>query len=149
MLSMKDASALWFWPWTMAQANIALFETAASVPSVLGARLPMISDAIRNPWTADTVELNRIVSEKTEAFGRSQRSLSSAARKLQAAAEGNARDLGKVTGGGMLWPTDYIRMAERNIAALAALATVPGEALAPVHKGVTSNAKRLSGRRGV
>ncbi|MDB5725065.1 MAG: hypothetical protein JWQ16_1819, partial [Novosphingobium sp.] len=70
---------------------------------------------------------------------------SSAARKIQAATAGNARDFGKMTGGGVLWPADYMRMAERNLSALAALVTFPGEALAPIHRGVTSNARRLRG----
>lgn len=146
MRSARDVSAIWFWPWTMAQTNMALFETFIEVPTVLGARLPMTSNAMQNPWTSDSRELTRMVTEKTSAFGRSQRTLSSTADKLQTAAEGNARDLGKITGGGMLWPSDYVRMAERNLSAWAALATFPGEALAPIHKGVTANARRL-GRR--
>ena len=147
MQRLDDVSAIWLWPWTAMQTNLAWFEAMASVPSVLDARMPMISDAMRTPWAADTIELTRMVTEKTDAFGRSHKSLSSAARKLQTAAEGNARDLGKITGGGIMWPTDYMRMAERNIGALAALATFPDEALAPIHKGVTANAKRLGAKR--
>ncbi len=146
MQTAKDVATIWFWPSTMAQANLALCETFAGLPSVVGASLPMISNAMQNPWTANTPELTRMVTEKIDTFGRSQRALSSAASKLQTAAEGNARDLGKIKGGGMLWPSDCMRMAERNLSAWAALASFPGEALAPINKGVTANARRLGGR---
>ncbi len=85
MRSANDLSAIWLWPWTMAKANLALLETMTGVPDVIAARLPTITDAMQNPRAANPGELTRMVTEKTAAFGRSHRSLSSAARKIQAA----------------------------------------------------------------
>lgn len=146
MQSFEDTAAIWVWPWTIVQTQIAMFEILADVPSVLAARLPMISDAMNGALTTNTTELTRMVTERAEAHGRLHRSFSSAARKVQMAAVGNARDLGKITGGGILWPSDYMRMAERNLGALAELATFPRDTMVPIRNRVTSNVRRLKAK---
>ena len=139
----NDRSALWLWPWTMAQANRARLETMVAAPTVVAARMPAISAAMQNPLNADLHELTRMVTEKADAFGQSQRSLTSASQRFQAASEGNARDLGKLSGGGIFDPAIYMRIFERNVSAAAALLSLPGEAIAPIHKKATRNARRL------
>jgi hypothetical protein len=143
MANTRDLAALWFWPWHVAQAQLALVETAIATPAVIGARLPIIADAMRNPVAADTRELTRMVTEKTAALGQSSARLTATWRKIESTSRANALDLNKLSGGGFLWPADYLRMAERNLEAFAALATLPGEAIGPVHKRATANARRL------
>ena len=138
-----DRSALWLWPWTIAQANRAWLETLVAAPAVIAARMPAIAEAVQNPLTADTRELSRMVTEKADAFGRSQRSLTSASQKFQTASKENARDLAKLSGGGIFDPTICMRIFERNISACAALLSLPREAIAPIHKKATRNARRL------
>lgn len=143
MPATKDIADFWLWPWKAVQANVALAETLMSVPPVIAARLPMIATAMRDPLKADTKELTQMVTEKAEAFGRSHQSISAAARKIRAASDANARDLGRLMGGSLFGPADMIRMTERSLSAWAAFATLPAQALAPVHKRVSSNARRL------
>jgi hypothetical protein len=133
---------LWFWPWEAAQMGARVVETMVATQTVLAARLPMISAAMANPLAADHRELSLMVSEKIDAFGRSGRSVSKAGAAVQKAAQANARDLGRL-GGGALLPTDWLTLFERNMAMATTLMTLPMDALAPIHKGVTSNARRL------
>lgn len=44
---------------------------------------------------------------------------------------------------GWLWPNDWMRMFEGNLATLAALAALPATALAPIHQQVVANERRL------
>lgn len=132
----------WFWPWEAARIASRLVETAVATQTVLAARLPMISAAMANPFEADHREMSLMLSEKVEAFGRSGRSVSKAGATVQRVANANARDLTRLGGGG-LSATDWMALFERNMAMATALMTLPMDALAPIHKGVTSNARRL------
>ncbi len=143
MARQTDLFSLWIWPWELVRANLALAETMIAAPGVVAARLPTIGEAIANPWTADHRELNLMVTEKVDAFGLSHASVTSAARKLKAVSEANARDLGRLSGGMPLWPADWIRIAERNLDLVATLASLPGRAVAPIHRTATANARRL------
>jgi hypothetical protein len=133
---------LWFWPWEAAQVATRIVETMVATQTVLAARLPMMSAAMANPLDADYRELSLMVSEKVDAFGRSGRSVSKAGAAVQRAAQANARDFGRLGGSGFL-PTDWLPLFERNMVMAATLMTLPMEALAPIHKGVTANARRL------
>lgn len=84
-----------------------------------------------------------MVSEKNEAFGLSHRTLANAAQKLKTVSGANARDFGRLTGGTPLWPSDLARIAERNLDLYAALTTLPGRAVAPIHRTATANQRRL------
>jgi hypothetical protein len=143
MPASTDLTDLWLWPWKAALTNIALTETIMSAPAVIAARLPMIASAMTNPLTANSRELTRMVTEKADAFGQSQRSVTAVVRKMGTAGNANARDLNTLARGGQLMPADYMRMGERNLAAWVALMTLPGTALAPVHKRVSANRRRL------
>lgn len=146
MRSIEGLTALWLWPWTVAQTQRALVETALGAQKVVAARLPIIAAATKEPWSADYPELFRMVGEKSDAFGLSQRKVTAAARKIRFAGEANARDFGRLTGGTWLGPADWIAMAERNLAAWSALASLPGDALAPVHRRLVSNERRMRSR---
>lgn len=143
MQAKNGLTAFWLWPWTLAQTQRDLMETALGAQKVIAARMPTIVAAGQNPWAADYPELFRMVGEKGEAFGLSQGKVSAAARIVKSAGEANARDFGKLAGGTLLGPADWMAMAERNLAAWAALASLPGDALAPVHRRVKGNVRRL------
>ena len=140
---MGNAWAIWMWPLKAAQLGNDLLETASRAHSVISARLPMIEEAMRSPWTADHQELSRMVTEKVSAFGASGRATAHAGDLVRRASAGNVRALGRVASGGLMWPQDWLKLAEANLAACAAMATLPGAALAPIHRGVPANQKRL------
>jgi hypothetical protein len=141
-----DMMKLWFWPWEAFQATTRLMETSVASQSVLGVRLPMISEAISDPLGADHRELSRMVTEQVDAFGRSQRALAVAGEAMQRTGSANAAALGRLATGRVLGLADWMAMFERNVSLATTLMTLPMRAMAPVHKGVTANARRLRKR---
>lgn len=139
----ENAMTLWNWPLAAAQWNSDVLEMAFGAQRVVAARMPTIASAMQNPLAADHVELGRMVSEKVGAFTVSSRSVGAAGGVVQQAGSDNARALGRMASGAMLMPTDWIRLAESNLAAAAALAALPTEVLAPLQSGVKANDKRL------
>tara|TARA_R110000868_G_scaffold411785_1_gene710617 strand:- start:107306 stop:107749 length:444 start_codon:yes stop_codon:yes gene_type:complete len=143
MRTFEHLTALWTWPFQVMQANIALAETAMGIPTILAARLPMIGAAMFNPWTANHRELTLMVSEKTKAFGQSHRHFERSANLFRSATEANARALGNASMARM-GPAEMFSLAEKNLAAAASLINLPSNSIAPIHKRVSGNAKRLS-----
>lgn len=143
MRTFEHLTALWMWPLHMLQANIALAETAAGIPTILGARLPMIGAAMFNPWTANHRELTLMVSEKTKAFGLSHKQFERSAQLVRSATEANARAL-RTFSMARMWPAEVFDLAEKNLAAAASLVSLPSNSIAPIHKRVSGNAKRLA-----
>lgn len=141
-----DLASLWLWPWEAARTFAAAWETVASANSVIAARTPIMIDALHKPLDADHHELGLMVSEKVDAFGRSANTVAKAGMSFQGLAEANARDFGRLSGGNWLSPADWWRIGERNMRLAAMSVTLPGRALAPVHKGATANAQRLRKR---
>jgi hypothetical protein len=60
--------------------------------------------------------------------------------------QANARDWGRLSGGDLFGPADWLAMFERNLAAAVALSAMPAEMLAPIHKQATANARRLKAK---
>lgn len=143
----RFAMDLWLWPVQAARLGSDWMETMAATQRVISARLPTIASAMQNPLAADRRELNLMVSEKVGAFGLSGDAINAAGAVVRRAADANARALGRMAGGGVLWPADWMRLAEGNLAAAVALAALPAATLAPVHKRVTANDRRLGARR--
>lgn len=144
MTATADVMRLWFWPWEASKMATHMMETAVATQAVLAKRLPLLSAAITNPWTADYRELSLMVSEKVDAFGLSQRSITKAGGVMRKAVTGNASALSDAANGGLLGPAEWMQMFERTVAFGSAFVALPMEALAPVHKGVAANAKRLA-----
>lgn len=143
----RSAMDLWLWPLQAARLGSDWMETMAATGRVISARLPTIASAMQNPLAADHGELNLMVSEKVGAFNLSGDAINAAGAVVRRAADANARALGRMAGGGVLWPMEWMKLAEGNLAAAAALAALPAATLAPVHKRVTANDRRLEGRR--
>ena len=142
----KNISALWLWPWTAYRANIALFETMMGVPEVIGARMPLIGTAMREPWSADYAELTGMITEKVAAFGLSNDTFGRTSDAVRNAIDATTRTWSTVLSGKFPTFSDAARATERNISAFAALVALPGAMIAPVHSQVTRNVRRF--RRG-
>jgi hypothetical protein len=142
--AIENGMTLWMWPLTAARLASDWAETLTSAQTVVDARMPMISAAWTNPFTANHNELTRMVTEKTSAFGASQKSISSAQETVRRATEANARALGRLSGGGWLGWSEWTKILERNLEIATTLAMLPTTALAPIHSKATANARRLA-----
>lgn len=87
-----------------------------------------------------------MVSEKTNAFGRSGQSVAIAQASLRRASEANARALGKLSDGQFLGFAEWSGIIERNLGIAATLFALPTNALVPVHSRATANSRRLRPR---
>jgi hypothetical protein len=139
----ENAFSLWLWPLHAARLGADAIETTLAGQQVIGARLPTMVSAMRAPLMADHVELSRMVTEKVTAFGISGKSASRAGDVVRRASTANARAMGTMACGGALWPAEWIRLTEHNLAACAALAALPAAMLRPIHGSVVANEKRL------
>jgi hypothetical protein len=142
-----DFFKLWFWPLDAARMGVQITETLMASQSVIEARMPMIGAAMSNPLQANHKELTQMVMEKGQAFGRSQRSVSAALDTVRKSSQANVHDLSRLSGGAFFGPADWMQMFERNMAAAVAISTMPAQALAPIHKRATANARRLTAKR--
>ncbi|KQN79953.1 hypothetical protein [Sphingomonas sp. Leaf62] len=136
---------LWWQMWTdAAQTSLRLWETMAASAVVIDRRMPMIDAGLRNPWTADHVELTGMVTEKTQAFSKAGDSLA----KDMAAMQGlwmqvmqDAWSLG--TAGRMPSARRIAAGQDRAMRLTAGVIGAGGRALTPIHAKATANAKRL------
>lgn len=124
-----------------------LAETMVRAQSVISARLPMMGTSLTDPLHADHHEFGRMVTEKVLAFRTSGKSMERAGGIARDAAAANAKAFRTVASGGLLWPNNWVRLFEINLAAVAALASLPATALAPIHQGVVANDQRLHGSK--
>jgi hypothetical protein len=124
--------------------------TAAS--TVIEARAGIAERAMRAPLTGDYAELSRMVPEKIEALSRASAALAGHSLSFGTAFWTEAQFLGAMMLKGRP-PTlaEWTTLAERNSAyALTTMETIAAAAsgaVAPVHRTVTANARRLSGTR--
>ncbi|MDF0487629.1 hypothetical protein PX554_05765 [Sphingomonas sp. H39-1-10] len=138
-----NAMTLWTWPLAAAQWNKDVIDMMFGAQRVVAARLPTIAAAMQNPLAADHVELSRMVTEKVGAFTTSGKSIGVAGDAVQRAGSANAKAIERMAQGKLLWPSDWMRLAESNLAAAAAVASLPTAALAPLQAGVKANDTRL------
>lgn len=131
--------------WPIAATTFAMdwAGTMLGARRVVDTRLPMIHTAWADPLRADHVEMGRMVTEKVDAFGTSHRTLRAAGERVRRATQANAKALGRLSGGGLLWPSDWLEIAERNLDIFATLAALPAAALKPVQTKVEANVRRL------
>lgn len=141
--AINNGMALWMWPLTMAKLSTDWIETVMSAAHVVDTRMPMIAAAWLSPLTANRTELSRMVTEKTDAFGKSTQSITTAQGSIRRASEANARALGKLSGGQVLGFAEWAGIFERNLEIAATLLAMPTKALAPIHGRATANSRRL------
>jgi len=139
----ENAMTLWNWPFAAAKWNKDVVDMMFGAQRVVAARMPTIAAAMQNPLAADHVELSRMVTEKVGAFTVSGKSISAAGDAVQRAGSANAHALGRMASGSVMWPSDWMRLMESNLAAAAVMAALPAAALAPLHSGVKANDTRF------
>ncbi|WP_041392058.1 hypothetical protein [Sphingobium sp. SYK-6] len=131
----------------MVRTGMDIAQTISGTQNVVMARLPVIAAAFHSPLTADHRELSLMVSEKVDAFGKASVARARDDASIRDAWSANARDMGRLAGGAMLGPQDWLAIMNRNTAAMTSWFAIPAKVLAPYHKAVTANDRRLA-RRG-
>ena len=139
----ENLFTLSMWPIAATTFAMDLGETVLGARQVIDTRLPMIRAAWADPLRTDVVEMGRMVSEKVDAFGTSHQTLRAASERIRSATQANAKALGRLSGGGVLWPSDWFEIAERNLEIFTTLAALPAAVLKPVQSKVKANARRL------
>ena len=121
-----------------------MVETSIATDAVLRARSKVIADAVANPLNADTAELGRMIPEKTRAFGRAGKSISTDMQSLARKLAAQNRDLAKIAArGGVPTRIEARRISARGIAIIGLTTAASARALKPIHATVTANQKRL------
>ena len=123
---------------SLLQTNLKCSEMLIAAGSVVDKRSRMINSAIQCPLGADYLELGSIVPEKVAAFGDAAQILVDAWAQWQNAIAGQAQNLPKAA-------TSFgeTGLAYRWVDAISRAFEAPGEAMMPVHKAATDNARRL------
>lgn len=125
---------IWFDMWMEnCTVSLRLLETMAAVPAVVNARMPIIGAAAFDPLHGNWPELQRMVTEKAEAFVQASLSVTRDMQAIQSE---------------MLQPNRSVRNAALSCARIQHhVVGAAGRALAPLHTAVTGNARRLQARR--
>ncbi|MEZ5654949.1 MAG: hypothetical protein R3E04_03510 [Sphingobium sp.] len=142
--SFSDTYALMMSPWTQAWNYRDWAGMMQEAQEVIAARIPMILQAYFFPFQADYGELGLMWSEKSAAFSRSAKAIQRAARHTEMSVRSQKKAVAKARAGGMMTVFDLFNIYQRNLSAMASLASLPANALKPVKTRVTANVRRLA-----
>jgi hypothetical protein len=131
----------------MMRAGTMWSETLTASQAVVGHRSRTIEAAMADPFGADHVELGRMVSEKSTAFGAAGASLARDYFSMQADLSAQATALGKMMMGNLPSPRATQAMVTRSQRLGSAALASSIRAMTPVHRTATANARRLGKRR--
>jgi hypothetical protein len=138
-------------PWIewqrMVRAGTMLSETLSATQRVVEHRSKTIENAMNDPLSADLVELGRMVSEKTAAFGAAGASLSRDWLTLQRDWNAQLTDLAAMMLGRMPSPDKAQTMVVRGQRLGSAALASGVRAMTPIHRAATANARRLARKR--
>ncbi|TVV70906.1 hypothetical protein [Sphingomonas solaris] len=127
--------------------GVKVSEIALASGVVVGARLWLIGAALRNPFSGDYRELGRMVPEKVFALAQSGIALVDRIGAAQRDMMAQMVDSENLIVGGVPTPATLVKLAtetgKRGTRAMMWPLTTSDAALAPVHRTVTSNARRL------
>lgn len=134
-------------PWVewqkMVRARAMMTETLSATQAVVEHRTKTIETAMSDPMQADLVELGRMVSEKSAAFGLAGASLSRDWITMQRDWNAQLSAMSAMMLGAMPTPTAANAMVARG-QRLGSAALASGlRAMAPIHKAATANQRRL------
>jgi hypothetical protein len=135
-------------PWSewqrLCRAGRMMSETLSAALAVVGKRQKTIEIAMADPLGADYAELNRMVSEKTVAFGAASASLSRDWWAMQRDWNAQAMDLSAMMLGRMPGPRKAQAMVARGQRLGSAAVASSVRAMTPIHGAATANQKRLA-----
>ena len=134
-------------PWIewqkMVRAGTMLGETLSATQRVVEHRAKTIESAINNPMGADTIELGRMVSEKSAAFSAAGVSLSRDWFAMHREWNAQLADLSAVMLGQLPGPRKAQAMMARGQRMGSAALGSGVRAMTPIHRAATANEKRL------
>ena len=134
-------------PWIewqrMVRAGTMLSETLNATHSVVGHRSKTIETAMSDPLGADYVELGRMVSEKSAAFGEAGASLSRDWFAMQRDWNAQVSELSAMMMGKVPGPRAAQAMIKRSQRLGSAALASGVRAMTPIHRTATANEKRL------
>lgn len=138
-------------PWLewqrMVRAGTMLSETLNATHRVVGHRSKTIETAMSDPLGADYVELGRMVSEKSSAFGAAGASLSRDWFLMQRDWNAQALALSAMMMGRVPGPRAAQAMVARSQRLGSAALASGVRAMTPIHRAATANEKRLGRKR--
>lgn len=139
----------WWQIWTdAARTGLQLWETVAASAVVIDRRMPMIDAGLRNPWTADHVELTGMVTEKTTAFAKAGDSLAHDMTAMQGLWFQAMQDAWSLGAAGRIPSAKRIAASnDRTMRLAAGMIGAGGRALTPIHAKATANARRLGHKK--
>lgn len=134
------------WQKTFRAATM-LGETVSATQRVMEHRSRTIEQAMSNPLGADLVELGRMVTEKSAAFGAAGASLSRDWLAMQRDLSAQFSDLSAMMMGKMPGPGKAQAMLARGERLGSAALTSSVRAMRPIHRTATANDRRLGRKR--
>ena len=135
-------------PWSEWQrlwrAGTMMSETMTASHAVVGHRSKTIERAINDPLGADYVELGRMVSEKSAAFGAASASLSRDWLAMQRDWNAQVADVSAMMMGQVPGRRKALAMAARGQRLGSAALSSGVRAMTPIHRAATANERRLA-----
>jgi hypothetical protein len=126
---------------------VATGETASASAQVVGARMPIIESAMRNPLSANIPELSLMSSEKMEAFAQAQRAYWANIASLTGSMQAYWMDvMGMAMKAKPVGLADITRLNDRSVAMSRKAMGTAEKMGKPYHRTSTANAKRLAAR---
>ena len=146
---MPTPMTAWWQIWTdAARTGLQFWETMAASAVVIDRRMPMIDAGMRNPWTADHVELTGMVTEKAQAFAKAGDSMARDMASMQTLWMQAMQDAWSMGTAGRMPSAGRIAAGNDRAMRLAAgMMGAGGRALTPIHATATANARRLGGNK--
>ncbi len=138
-------------PWAewqkMVRAGTMMSETFSATQAVVEHRTKTIETAMSDPMQADLVELGRMVSEKSAAFGLAGASLSRDWLAMQRDWSAQVEDMASMMFGTLPGPRKAQAMIARSQRLGSAALASGVRAMTPIHKAATLNERRLGRRK--
>lgn len=137
---------------SMHTTGVRAAETFGGASKVVAARGAIIGEAMQSPWTADHAELGRMIPEKIDTLARAGSAAATIWWDSQSAWMKHFQHLGALAMRGRL-PTvaEISDLGERSatlmLQSLEATARLGAASLAPIHRQVATNVRRLGANR--
>ena len=137
---------------SMRSTSVRAAETFGGANKVVAARGAIIGEAMQSPWTADHAELGRMIPEKIDTLSRAGSAAATIWWDSQTAWMKHFQHLGTMAMRGRLPTLAEIgdfgeRSATLMLQSIEATAKLSAASLAPVHRQVATNVRRLGARQ--